>query len=147
MPRASYFGMIRGGEAAGHGSLPAGPPLGAEILQVICLAAGLPIDVDRAQGFGAEYAGIEAAGRIGEKEDRVRGSGGARPRGKLRQLRRVQAGIADDSPQCGNREECQHGRHRRETRRAPDRQSRQSGERHSQKYAVPCKRLKRYQVG
>src|ERR1035441_2397508 len=67
-PQALVLRHVRGAETAGHGLLPAGPPLMAEILQIIGLAAGLPIDVDRAQGFGAEYARIEAVGRIGKEE-------------------------------------------------------------------------------
>src|SRR5450756_356667 len=61
---------------------PAEPPLLAEILEVVHLAAAFPIDVDGAQSFTAKYAGGEAAVGAGEDKYGVPRRSGARPGGK-----------------------------------------------------------------
>ena len=52
--------------------MPAAPPFEPERGIEIDLAAGFPIDIDGADGFGAEDAGIEIAAGVWEKEDGVR---------------------------------------------------------------------------
>src|SRR5450759_5028292 len=58
---------------------PAEPPLLAEILEVVHLAAAFPIDVDGAQSFTAKNAGGEAAVDAGEDKSGVPPRIGARP--------------------------------------------------------------------
>ena len=68
-------------QGAGHGVLPARPPLLTQFLEVVDLSPALPIDVDRAQGLGPEDARSEILSEIGEQEYRIGRSGCTRPGG------------------------------------------------------------------
>src|ERR1035437_3590584 len=88
---------------------PAEPPLLAQILEVVHLAAAFPIDVDGAQSFTAKYAGGEAAVDVGEDKYGVPRRIGARPGGKLRQVGSVQTRVVHHAAQHGDGEESGDG--------------------------------------
>jgi hypothetical protein len=52
------LGAIGGVEGLGHHVLPSGPPLVAEILEVVYLTACFPVHVNRSESLGSEYARV-----------------------------------------------------------------------------------------
>src|ERR1035438_1042930 len=88
---------------------PAEPPLLAQILEVVDLAAAFPIDIDGAQGFTAKDAGSKRAVGAGEDENGVALRMGARPGGKLGEIGSVETRVIRHAAQHGDGEESGDG--------------------------------------